>query len=104
MALLAMAELGLSAYLINEGNEHNSFPSERYQAIIISICFMASWTTLFATTYMLWFFDRAGHLLANVASSVAWLLVTFAMWGVGAGLMHVTRPGGNCARQPTLSR
>ncbi|TFK30467.1 hypothetical protein FA15DRAFT_9720 [Coprinopsis marcescibilis] len=103
MALLAMTELGLTAYLINAGNEHNSFPSEKYQALLITYCFAASWTTLFSATYIIWFFDKSGHLLANIASSVAWLLASAILWGATSGLMHFARPGGNCARQPTLS-
>lgn len=29
---------------------------------------------------MLWYFDRASHILANVASSVIWLLITTILW------------------------
>ena len=43
-------------------------------------CFNAAWTVLFSTTYMLWYFDGASHFLANVASSVFWLLATSALW------------------------
>ena len=43
-------------------------------------CFNAAWTTLFSTTYMLWCVDGASHFLANVASSVFWLLATSALW------------------------
>ena len=71
---------------------------------------------------MLWYFDRASHFLANVASSVAWLLATGIVWvrsdvllneslslicigqGVASGVMHVTRIGGNCAGHPIISR
>jgi hypothetical protein len=43
-------------------------------------CFNAAWTILFSTTYMLWYVDGASHFLANVASSVFWLLATSALW------------------------
>lgn len=33
MALVAMTELGLTAFLINAGNEHDSWPSPRYHAL-----------------------------------------------------------------------
>ena len=47
---------------------------------LIMFCFNAAWTTLFSTTYMLWYVDGASHFLANVASSVFWLLATSALW------------------------
>ncbi|KAH6917357.1 hypothetical protein BKA70DRAFT_1251959 [Coprinopsis sp. MPI-PUGE-AT-0042] len=103
MALLGMAEVSVTAYLINSINEETWFPSERHRALLIALCFMASWTTLFATTYMLWFFDRAGHFLANIASSVAWLLATSIFWGLSSGLMHTARPGGSCAGKSITS-
>jgi hypothetical protein len=31
-------------------------------------------------TYLLWFFDGASHFLANIASSVIWLLATAILW------------------------
>ena len=96
-------------------------------------CFNAAWTTLFSTTYMLWYVDGASHFLANVASSVFWLIATSALWvrpkpihvhglylmknkkkqkktkknkkkGTAAGIMHNTRTGSNCARRATISR
>jgi hypothetical protein len=47
---------------------------------LILFCFNAAWTTLFATTYLLFYVDGSSHILANVASSVAWLLVTTVLW------------------------
>ena len=47
---------------------------------LIMFCFNAAWTILFSTTYMLWYVDGASHFLANVASSVFWLLATSALW------------------------
>lgn len=42
--------------------------------------FNASWTLLFSTAYMLYLFDGATHFLANVASSVIWVLLTGILW------------------------
>ena len=74
---------------------------------------------------MLWYLDGASHFLANIASSVIWLVVTCALWvcnldkmfkdpinlkcstlnkGSAAGIMHNTRSGGNCAGRATISR
>ena len=47
---------------------------------LILFCFNAAWTTLFSTSYMLWYVDGASHLLANVASSVFWLFATSVLW------------------------
>ncbi|GLB36176.1 hypothetical protein LshimejAT787_0304640 [Lyophyllum shimeji] len=100
----ALAELGLTAFLVSAGNEHNTWPSPRYHALLILFLFNASWTTLFSTTYVLWFVDGATHFLANIASSVVWLLITSVLWGTAAGIMHNTRTGSNCAGRATISR
>jgi len=104
MTLSAIAELGLTSFLISAGNENETWPSPRYHALLIMFCFNAAWTILFSTTYMLWYVDGASHFLANVASSVFWLLATSALWGIAAGFMHNARTGGDCARQATISR
>lgn len=84
---------------------------------------------MFCTAYILWLVDGAVHLLASIASSIAWLLVNTALWvnlpspfsyiyvpnfilplfraflqAVASGLMQHTRRGGNCAGVPTISR
>ncbi|KAI9063049.1 hypothetical protein FKP32DRAFT_780829 [Trametes sanguinea] len=104
MTLTATAELGLTAFLISAGNEAQTWPSPRYHSMLILLCFSSAWTLLFSGAYVLWIVDGAVHLLAQIASSVFWLLLTAILWGVGAGLMHNTRSGGNCAGRPPLSR
>jgi len=42
--------------------------------------FNASWTLLFSTAYLLYMVDGTSHVLADVASSVFWLVVTTALW------------------------
>lgn len=97
----ALAELGLTAFLVCAGNEHHTWPSPRYHALwvlssglkdlrtdgppfsvvsLILFVFNAAWTTLFSTAYVLWFIDGATHFLANIASSVVWLLLTSVLW------------------------
>ncbi|KAF5374434.1 hypothetical protein D9615_009041 [Tricholomella constricta] len=104
MACSALAELGLTAFLVSAGNEHNTWPSSRYHALLILFLFNAAWTVLFSTAYLLWFVEGASHLLASIASSVVWLLITSVLWGTAAGVMHNTRTGGNCAGRATISR
>jgi hypothetical protein len=70
---------------------------------------------------MIWIVDGATHLLASIASSVIWLMITAVLWvclchsfcvcaadceeqGTAAGVMHNTRTGGNCAGRATISR
>lgn len=65
---------------------------------------MAAWTVLFAGAYVLWALDGGVHLLANVASSVIWLLLTSVLWGAGAGLMHSTRVSSNCPESASITR
>jgi len=48
--------------------------------------------------------DAGIQILASIASSVIWLLVTSVLWGVAAGLMRVTRSGGDCAQATVVSR
>jgi len=104
MMLSGIAELGLTSFLISAGNENGTWPTPRYHSLLIMFCFNAAWTTLFSTTYMLWYVDGASHFLANVASSVIWLVVTSALWGTAAGIMHNTRTGGNCPRKSAITR
>jgi len=121
MAFSAMAELGLTAFLVCAGNEHHTWPSSRYHSLLILFVFNAVWTTLFSTAYMMWIVDGASHLLASIASSVIWLMITAILWvcscrlsyesnsdfmdqGTAAGVMHNTRTGGNCSGRPTISR
>lgn len=104
MAFSAMAELGLTAFLVCAGNEHRTWPTSRYHSLLILFIFNAVWTTLFSTAYMMWIVDGASHLLASIASSVIWLMITAILWGTAAGVMHNTRTGGNCAGTATISR
>ena len=96
---------------------------------LLFFCFNSVWTTTFATAYILWLVDGAVHLLASIASSIAWLFVNTALWvrvhflhpalppiliivrhlplttqAVASGFMQHTRRGGNCAGVPTISR
>ncbi|KAH7915783.1 hypothetical protein BJ138DRAFT_1132366 [Hygrophoropsis aurantiaca] len=96
ITICAMAELGLAAFLISAGNESHSWPSVPYHAVLILIEFSAVWTTIFGTAYMLWIVDGAIHFLASIASSILWLVITTALWGSAAGMLHTARPGGDC--------
>lgn len=44
------------------------------------ILFDAVWTTVFSTAYMLWIIAGAVHILASIASSAIWLLITSILW------------------------
>ncbi len=142
ITLTAAAELGLTTFLISAGNEIGTWASPRYHSLyvvcesinlwsahydldrLILLCFEAAWTLLFAMAYMIWVVDGSTHLLAHIASSVVWLLLTSILWvsspfrsvialnlhkhttgqGTGAGIMHNTRTGGNCPGHPPISR
>lgn len=80
MILVGLAEAGLTAFLVNAGNTHGTWPSPRYHSLLLFILFNACWTVLFAVAYMLWLVDGAKHLLANIASSIFWLTVTATLW------------------------
>ncbi|EGN98839.1 hypothetical protein SERLA73DRAFT_181514 [Serpula lacrymans var. lacrymans S7.3] len=96
ITVCAMAELGLTAFLINDSNEKHNWPNQRYQSLVILMEFNAVWTTVFGAAYMLWVVDGAVHVLAGIASSVVWLGMTCVLWGTAAGVMHQTRIGGAC--------
>ncbi|KAJ6610019.1 hypothetical protein B0H10DRAFT_1812306 [Mycena sp. CBHHK59/15] len=104
MILAGMAELGLTAFLVNAGNARNTWPSPRYHALLLLFLFNSAWTVLFSVAYLLWLVDGAKHLLANIASSIFWLAITSALWGASAGVFHNTRTGGNCPTSPPISR
>ncbi|KZT74643.1 hypothetical protein DAEQUDRAFT_719822 [Daedalea quercina L-15889] len=80
MMLTAMTELGLTAFLVSAGSHSYTWASPGYYSLLILVCFMAAWTVLFAGAYVLWALDGGVHLLANVASSVIWLLLTSVLW------------------------
>ncbi|OAX42347.1 hypothetical protein K503DRAFT_790178 [Rhizopogon vinicolor AM-OR11-026] len=103
ITMCAMAELGLTAYLISVGNESQNWPSARYHSLLILFEFNAVWTTLFGAAYMLWIVDGAVHFLASIASSIIWLAITSVLWGAAAGMMHSTRTGGDCNWIPNSS-
>ncbi|KAJ7293605.1 hypothetical protein C8J57DRAFT_1041999 [Mycena rebaudengoi] len=104
MMLSGATELGLTAYLVDAGNENHTWPSARYHTLLLLILFDAAWTVLFSGAYMLWLADGARHFLANIASSIFWLSTNAILWGVSAGIFHHTRSGGICPNSPTLSR
>ncbi|KII94341.1 hypothetical protein PLICRDRAFT_153903 [Plicaturopsis crispa FD-325 SS-3] len=104
MTLVAIAELGLTAFLIDAGNASHTWPTPRYHSLLILFLFNAVWTTMFAAAYVLWIIDGAVHVLASMASSIIWLLISTILWGTAAGVMHNTRSGGNCSGVPSISR
>ncbi|KAI3621852.1 hypothetical protein WG66_015354 [Moniliophthora roreri] len=103
MTLSAAAELGLAAFIVSVGNESGMWDSTKYHALLILFLFNSSWTLLFSTAYMMYVFDGGARFLADVASSVMWLLLTGVLWGTGAGILHNTRVGGDCAGTPSIS-
>jgi len=104
MTLSAIAELGLTAFLINAGNLNGTWPSPRYHSLLILFLFNAVWTLVFATAYVLWIVNGSIHLLASISSSFIWLCATSVLWGTAAGLMHNTRTGGSCPGRDPISR
>ncbi|PCH33621.1 hypothetical protein WOLCODRAFT_112180 [Wolfiporia cocos MD-104 SS10] len=104
MTLTAMAELGLTSFLISAGKEIHPWASPGYYSLLILLCVEAAWTVLFAGAYVLWVVDGGVHLLANVASSVIWLLITSVLWGAGAGLIHSSRTNSHCPERTSMSR
>ncbi|KAF8642363.1 hypothetical protein AX16_009632 [Volvariella volvacea WC 439] len=104
MTCSAMAEIGLTAFLISAGNENRTWPSPRYHSLLIFFLFNAVWTLFFSAAYLLWIMGAGIQLLAGIASSAIWQLITSILWGAAAGIMHHTRTGGNCAGRPTIHR
>uniref|UniRef100_D8PPV2 MARVEL domain-containing protein n=2 Tax=Schizophyllum commune (strain H4-8 / FGSC 9210) TaxID=578458 RepID=D8PPV2_SCHCM len=103
LMLCAMAELGLGVFLIVTGYEHEYWPSSRYRALLILFLFDAAWTIFFSSAYLLYCLEGGRRLLADIASSVIWLIMTTTLWGAAAGLWHNTRTGGDCTGQPAIS-
>jgi len=104
ITLCAIAELGLTAFLISAGNEKKTWASPRYYSLLIMFLFNAAWTTVFSIAYMMWFADGTAYLLASIASSIIWLLTSTTLWGTAATIMHNTRRGGNCSGRPSIHR
>lgn len=97
MTLTAAAELGLTAFLLSAGTEYSIWSSPAYHSLyvrpeksptialisaarLVLMCFEAAWTVLFSTAYLFWLAHGGTRLLAGVASSVLWLLLTAVLW------------------------
>ncbi|KZS98556.1 hypothetical protein SISNIDRAFT_147760 [Sistotremastrum niveocremeum HHB9708] len=104
IALVAMAEMGLTSFLINRGNLHDTWFSARYHHLLILALFNSVWTTIFAWTYVIWILNGAMHLFASIAGSALWLLITAILWGTAGGVIATTRGGGDCNGDPPLTR
>ncbi|CAK5284193.1 unnamed protein product [Mycena citricolor] len=100
IALVAMAELGLSAYWVHIVQHQ---VSSRFKSLVILLLFNSCWTTLFAGAYVFFILDGALHELASIGSSSIWLAITAILWGVAAGLFHPVRGGGSCNGEAVLS-
>ncbi|KAJ7288349.1 hypothetical protein C8J57DRAFT_513507 [Mycena rebaudengoi] len=100
IALVAMAELGLSAFWVHQVQHEES---NRFRSLVIFILFNSVWTTLFAGAYVFWIVDGALHGLASIGSSGIWLTITAILWGVAAGLFHPERGGSDCKGEPAIS-
>ncbi|KAJ6584964.1 hypothetical protein B0H19DRAFT_1227547 [Mycena capillaripes] len=100
IALVAAAELGLSAFWVHMVQHQ---PSNRFRSLVILLLFNSVWTLLFAGAYVFWIIDGALHELASIGSSGIWLTITAILWGVAAGLFHNARGGGNCDGTPVIS-
>ncbi|KAF7347809.1 hypothetical protein MVEN_01538400 [Mycena venus] len=57
MTLTGIAEAGLTTFLVNAGNAHDTWPSPRYHSFLLFILFNAIWTVVFCVAYMLWLVD-----------------------------------------------
>ncbi|KAG8912434.1 hypothetical protein FRC02_005995 [Tulasnella sp. 418] len=109
LALVGAAELGLVAYLINTYND-NGYPDGRggydsndFKHRIRYLLFCAVWTTFFGLGYLFFILMGSFFLLASIASSALWLLMTIIFWAVGAELFRQVRVGGNCDGTPAIS-
>ncbi|KAI0322722.1 hypothetical protein OF83DRAFT_1048837 [Amylostereum chailletii] len=103
ITLCAMAQLGLTAFLISAAESLHSWPSSRYRSLLILFLFDSIWTTVLSSAYLYWILEGAVHLLASIASSVIWLFITAILWGTAAGIFHNARRG-DCAGIPVVSR
>jgi len=108
IALVAIAELGLTAYLVSQYKK-NGYPAGekgagRFKSLIILFLFNAAWTTFFAVGYVLMILGGSLHIIASIAGSALWLIITAILWGIAAGLFHSTRSGGSCKGEPIISR
>ncbi|KAF8574438.1 hypothetical protein K439DRAFT_1649770 [Ramaria rubella] len=104
ISLVAIAELSLTAFLFVKGNEAHEFLSHKYRDLLILFLVSSAWTTFFGLMYAYWIISQALHFLASIATSIWWLCVTAALWGIAAGMFHNTRTGGICDGLPPISR
>jgi tellurite resistance protein TehA-like permease len=103
ITLCAMAQLGLTSYLINLGNQIG-FAEASYHSLLILFLFNSVWTVVFGVAYTIWIVNGDLHLLASMASSFIWLFITSVLWGSAAGVLHKIRGGESCSGHPAISR
>ncbi|KAF8499309.1 hypothetical protein JB92DRAFT_2982481 [Gautieria morchelliformis] len=104
IALTAIAELSLTAFLLSKGNDSQTFESQKFHDLLIYTLVVSVWTIFFGIMYAYWIISQALHFLASVATSLWWLCLTSLLWGIAAGLIHSTRTGGICDGLPPISR
>jgi len=102
IVVFGLVELGLTAWFESNFNA-TGWPSAQYQNLINFLLFDAVWTVLFGLAYVFWIAGGAMHILASIAGSTIWLLITAIFWVVGAALFDQTRGGANCLGAPSLS-
>jgi len=103
ICLIAIAELGLTAYLVNLFNGMGAYPSGEYESLIQLFLFNSIWTTLFGLAYVLFIAYGSLHFLASIASSAIWLVITIIFWGVASGMFHNLRGDDDCTGAPGIS-
>ena len=102
LAIVALTELGVTAYLVNY-YDRLGYLSWRYRSVIILLLFNSVWTSVFGLAYVCFIASGALNRLARLTASVTWLFITAILWGVAAGLYTSYRDGGWwCWNSPAL--
>jgi len=105
LTLVALAEVGVTAYLVDHFTR-TGYPTSRYRSLTIFLLFNACWTAFFGLAYII--FVAAGKLkgLARLTASLAWLTITALLWLIAASLYTDPVRGGRgevmCWNLPAL--
>ncbi|AAW42957.1 expressed protein [Cryptococcus deneoformans JEC21] len=94
LLLFAIIEGCITAYLVAQFNDDDTYPSHSYRDRLKFLVFTSWWTVVFAAAYMAAFLAAAGSFVSSIASHLAIWTVTWIFWLAAAASYTAALGGG----------
>ncbi|AFR95104.1 hypothetical protein J008_02965 [Cryptococcus neoformans] len=94
LLVFAIIEGCITAYLVAQFNDDNSYPSHSYRDRLKFLVFTSWWTVVFAAAYMAAFLAAASNFVSSIASHLAVWTVTWIFWLAAAASYTAALGGG----------